>query len=184
VGTAAATQGSVDDEAGNVDQGPGNNNPGASNPVRGTETGTRRSGTTLRGTSSGATGTTTNGTSRPGLVSSANRDFNVVQIERELAVQRLASSRKLLNERRGEEFDFYFLAQQIAMQKKLRDELIVYQRHVSPALAEIFMDGEQASDQHLARAIDLIRTIPARSEPAGAPRAAARPERSAVTGKR
>lgn len=86
----------------------------------------------------------------------AHHGFNVVQIERELAVQSLASSKMLLNERTGPEFDQWFLAQQVSLQKCLRDQLVVYQRHVSPELARVFAQGERTADDHLARASKLL----------------------------
>lgn len=92
----------------------------------------------------------------------AGRDFNVIQLERELAVQCLASNRKMLNERRGTDFDHFFLAQQIAHHNALRDKLIVYQRYVSTPLAEIFADAERVSDRHMEKALELIGTVPAK----------------------
>lgn len=81
------------------------------------------------------------------------------QLERELAVQSLASSKMLLNALSGPEFDLWFLAQQVAIHKCLRDQMIVYQRHVSPDLARVFAQGERAADDHLAKSQRLLRAF-------------------------
>lgn len=94
------------------------------------------------------------------VVPDTNRDFNVEQLARELAIQRLASSRKMLGERRGVDFDRFFMAQQIVMHKAMRDKLIVYQTHVSPALADVLSNTEKGCDEHLAKAFALLRTLP------------------------
>lgn len=98
----------------------------------------------------------------PTRISAAtNRDFDVVQIERELATQSLASSRKMLNERRGAEFDRHFLAHQIAMHKSLRDKLIVYQRHVSGPLADLMANAERTCEEQMLKATELATAMPA-----------------------
>lgn len=84
------------------------------------------------------------------------RDFNVVQVERELAVQSLASSKEMLMNKTGADFDACFLAQQIGIHKSLRDKLIVYQRYVSSDLVKVFSEGESAAIDHLAQANDLL----------------------------
>lgn len=91
--------------------------------------------------------------------SAQRRNFNVIQLERELAVQSLASSKMLLNELSGPEFDLWFLAQQVAIHKCMRDQMIVYQRHVSPDLARVFAQGERAADDHLAKAQQLLKAF-------------------------
>lgn len=90
---------------------------------------------------------------------SEERDFSIVQLERELAVQSLASSKMLLNALSGPEFDLWFLAQQVAIHKCLRDQMIVYQRHVSSNLARVFAQGERAADDHLAKSQRLLRAF-------------------------
>ena len=92
-------------------------------------------------------------------VAVVGRDFNVVQVERELAVQSLASSKEMLANKTGPDFDTWFLAQQIGIHKSLRDKLIIYQRHVSADLAGVLADGEQAAVDHLALTNDLLSKV-------------------------
>lgn len=87
-------------------------------------------------------------------VASESRDFSVLQIERELAVQRLASSKKILAESR--DVDQAFLGLQAALQKELRDQLLVYQRHVSTDLNQKFADETQAIDERIGKIFELM----------------------------
>lgn len=87
------------------------------------------------------------------------RDFSVVQVERELAVQSLASSKEMLANKTGPDFDTWFLTQQIGIHKSLRDKLIIYQRHVATDLASVLADGEQAAVDHLALTNDLLGKV-------------------------
>ncbi len=87
------------------------------------------------------------------------RDFSVVQVERELAAQSLASHKELLANKSGPEFDEWFLAQQIGIHKSLRDKLIIYQRYVSSDLGKVLADGEAASIDHLAQTNDLLSKL-------------------------
>lgn len=97
------------------------------------------------------------------------RDFNVVQIERELAVQSLASSKEMLADKTGADFDQWFLAQQVGIHKALRDRLIIYQRHVASDLAAVLAEDEQVTLANLAEVRELLMpsaTEPAADEPA------------------
>lgn len=87
------------------------------------------------------------------------RDFNVVQVERELAVQGLASTKEMLLAKTGVDFDEWFLAHQIGMHKAMRDKLIVYQRYVSSDLGKVFAAGEAASVDHLTLAKELLDQV-------------------------
>ena len=89
-------------------------------------------------------------------VTTIARDFNVVQVERELTAQSLASSKEMLANKTGPDFDKWFLAQQIGMHKALRDKLITYQRHASSELGKVLADGEAVAVDHLAQANDLL----------------------------
>ncbi|MDB5340944.1 MAG: hypothetical protein JWN70_6563 [Planctomycetaceae bacterium] len=89
----------------------------------------------------------------------AGRDFSVVQVERDLAVQSLASSKELLVNKTGSDFDEWFLAQQIGIHKSLRDKLIIYQRYVSSDLGKVFAEGEAASVAHLAQTNELLSQV-------------------------
>ena len=100
-----------------------------------------------------------------------SRDFNVIEIERALAAQCLASSRKMLDEQRGQEFDHYFLMQQLTAQKALRDKLIVYQRYVSGSLADAFAAAERSADMHLELLSSSLAKMPEPAKAAATTRA-------------
>ncbi|MES2793359.1 MAG: DUF4142 domain-containing protein [Planctomycetota bacterium] len=89
----------------------------------------------------------------------AGRDFNIVQVERALAVQGLASSKEMLASKTGPEFDQCFLAQQVAIHKALRDKLIVYQRYTTSDLAKVLASNELATVSHLTQANELLKNV-------------------------
>ncbi|MDB5385620.1 MAG: hypothetical protein JWM11_1266, partial [Planctomycetaceae bacterium] len=85
--------------------------------------------------------------------------FAQAQIERELAQQCLMSSKAVLEEKSGPEFDKCFVGQQIAKHMGMRDKLIVYQRHASAELSEVFAAGQKKTEEHLAMAKDLMKSL-------------------------
>lgn len=90
---------------------------------------------------------------------STGRAFNIVQVERELAIQSLAASKELLANKTGPDFDEWFLAEQLGIHKSLRDKLIIYQRYASSDLGKVLADGEAAAVDHLAQTNDLLSKI-------------------------
>lgn len=87
----------------------------------------------------------------------AARDMQ--QVERELAVQCLTSSKEALEEKSGAEFDKCFIGMQIAKHMGMRDKLIVYQRHASSELAPLFAAGQKKTEEHLAKAKEIMKSL-------------------------
>jgi predicted outer membrane protein len=85
--------------------------------------------------------------------------YRHLQIERELAQQCLASAKEKLSAKTGAEFDKCFVGMQIAMHMGMRSKLIVYQRHASKELAPILAAGQQKTEEHLAKAEELMKEL-------------------------
>ena len=83
----------------------------------------------------------------------------LAKVELELAQQCLMSSKEALEEKSGAEFDKCFVGMQIAKHVGMRDRLIVFQRHVSPELAEILSAGQKKTEQHLAMAKEIMKKL-------------------------
>jgi len=91
--------------------------------------------------------------------SKSQHQFQQEQIERELAQQCLASAEEKLNEKSGAEFDKCFMGIQIAKHMVMKDKLHVFQRHASSELAQVFAAGEKTTEEHLAHAEKLMKTL-------------------------
>ncbi|MES2794057.1 MAG: DUF4142 domain-containing protein [Planctomycetota bacterium] len=87
---------------------------------------------------------------------SADHHFHHMQLERELAAQCLASAKEKLEEKSGNDFDRCFIGHQIGMHMAMKDKLVVFQRHVSPELAELLAAGQKTTEEHLAEAETLM----------------------------
>ncbi|MDB5335805.1 MAG: hypothetical protein JWN70_1424 [Planctomycetaceae bacterium] len=74
---------------------------------------------------------------------SGNRTFDVATVERQLAVQSLAGSKRLLEQKTGHEIDRAFIRQEMAMQKDLLDKLAIFQKHASPELKDVLANAER-----------------------------------------
>jgi predicted outer membrane protein len=85
--------------------------------------------------------------------------YRHLQIERELAQQCLATAKEKLGAKTGAEFDKCFVGMQIAMHMGMRSKLIVYQRHASKELAPILAAGQQKTEEHLAKAEELMKDL-------------------------
>lgn len=85
--------------------------------------------------------------------------FSHQQLARELAQQSLNSSKKRLEVAPADEFDASFLGLQIAMHMHLLDQLVVYQRHSSKELGQVLAAGQKKTEQHLAKAEELMKGL-------------------------
>jgi len=82
------------------------------------------------------------------------------EIEREVAEECLNSAMAKLNEKAGTaDFDKCFIGQQIAKHMGMKDKLAVYQRHASSELAQVFAAGQKKTEEHLAKAEDLMKML-------------------------
>jgi predicted outer membrane protein len=82
-----------------------------------------------------------------------------LQIEREVAQQCLMMSKEKLNSETGEKFDKCFIGQQIGMHSAMKAKLIVYQRHASSELAQVLAAGQKKTEEHLAKAEEIMKTL-------------------------
>ena len=94
---------------------------------------------------------------RPG--DAANQAFPHALIERELAQQCLMSARETLDAKSGPEFDKCFIGHQIAMHMHMKDKLVVFQRHASGELGQLLAAGQKKTEEHLAKAEELMKTL-------------------------
>ncbi|MDB5386983.1 MAG: hypothetical protein JWM11_2629 [Planctomycetaceae bacterium] len=101
---------------------------------------------------------TTAGT-RPVAATGANPGFRHLQIEREVAQQCLMGAKEKLSSETGAKFDKCFVGQQIGMHMGMKAKLTVYQRHASPELAQVFAAGLQKTEEHLAKAEELMKNL-------------------------
>lgn len=85
--------------------------------------------------------------------------IDFLQLQREMANECLALTRDKLGEKSGAEFDACFMGQQIGMHVGMKAKLTVLQRHASSELAGILAEGLKSTDQHLAKAEHVMKTI-------------------------
>jgi predicted outer membrane protein len=88
-----------------------------------------------------------------------SQDQVQMQIKRELADECLASTKRELGQKSGQEFDDCFVGMQIAAHMQMVDELKVLQRHASPELAAVLKEGHTTAQTHLDHAKKLMKTL-------------------------
>lgn len=94
----------------------------------------------------------------------SHKGIDFLQMQRELANECLALTREKLGEKSGAEFDECFMGQQIGMHLGMKAKLTVLKRHASSELAGILADGLKTTDQHLAKAEHVLKTISHQAE--------------------
>lgn len=85
--------------------------------------------------------------------------MKLAQIEREMAEQCLASARRKLESKNGAEFDKCFIHSQIAAHEHMKDKLTVLKRHASEELSPILSEGLKTTEQHLAKAEEIAKSL-------------------------
>lgn len=85
--------------------------------------------------------------------------LNFVRIKQQLGQQCLASSKQELEQKDDKEFDECFLGLQIAKHMEMIDTLKVFSHYASENLDQIIEEAEDASQEHLERAKDLIKDV-------------------------
>jgi predicted outer membrane protein len=93
-------------------------------------------------------------------------DINFLDLQKEMANECLALTRDKLSAKSGAGFDECFMGQQVGMHLAMKAKLTVFHRHASGELAEILADGLKTTDQHLAKAEHLMKTISHQAEKA------------------
>ncbi len=82
-----------------------------------------------------------------------------MQIKRELADECLASARRELGQKSGQEFDDCYVGMQIAAHMGMVNELKVLERHASPELAAVLKEGQSTAQKHLDHAKQLMKNL-------------------------
>jgi len=83
----------------------------------------------------------------------------VAQIERELAEKCLASARQKLESNSGKDFDKCFMHAQVFAHEAMKDKLMVFREHASQDLSSILADGLKTTEQHLAKAEEIAKSL-------------------------
>ncbi len=89
----------------------------------------------------------------------ADNGARQLQIEREVAQQCLAQATEKLSSESDEKFDRCFIGMQIAMHQGMKARLTVYQRHASSELSQVLAAGLQKTEEHLAKAEDIMKSL-------------------------
>lgn len=91
--------------------------------------------------------------------SDGHHHFNHMAVERELAAECLNDSKEELNGKSGSEFDKCYIGMQMAMHMGMRAKLKVFQRHASGDLASVLAAGQKTTEQHLAKATEIMKDL-------------------------
>lgn len=87
------------------------------------------------------------------------KHYSKMGIEKELAEECLKSAKEKLQSKSGEEFDKCFVGMQIAMHMHMKDKLTVFQRHTSGELAQLLSEGQKTTEEHMAKAEELMKAL-------------------------
>lgn len=97
-------------------------------------------------------------------------DMAVMQLHRQIGERCLAMTQQMLGKKQGAEFDKAFVGLNIPAHVRMLATLETVQDHASPELQQILQKGQQATQQHLAHAEQLMRQLDqggASDQPAG-----------------
>jgi len=92
-------------------------------------------------------------------VQSGNMADTFLQIKEEIADQCLASTRRELGSKSGDEFDECYMGMQIAAHMQMVIPLMVLERHASPALQQVLHDGLDTAEKHLDHAKKIMKSL-------------------------
>lgn len=89
----------------------------------------------------------------------AGQGIDLIQLQREIALQCLSDTKKALSEKEGDEFDRCFVGGQIVKHAAMHSKLTVLQKHASGELAQLFKDATETVKSHQEEAEKLIEQI-------------------------
>lgn len=95
---------------------------------------------------------------REAAVGRNESNFDWVAVHQQIADQCLKSTKEMLSEHEGKNFDRCFIGQQIAAHMKMVDELKVYQKFASPNLRRQIDSSLASSESHLKEAKQIVET--------------------------
>ncbi len=85
--------------------------------------------------------------------------LNFTRLKQQLGQQCLASAKRELEQKDDHEFDECFIGMQIAKHMEMIDTLKVFSHYASENLDQVIEEGEQAAEEHLEHAKDLIKQL-------------------------
>ncbi len=90
---------------------------------------------------------------------SESQPLDIVQLHRELAEECIHSAKQGLSKKEGAEFDECFIGHQIAMHAGMKNKLVVFERHVSRDLKQVFADGIETTEKHMKKAEEIMKKL-------------------------
>jgi predicted outer membrane protein len=85
--------------------------------------------------------------------------FDIVRIKHELGQQCLASTKKMLEEKEGAEFDKAYMGQQLFSHMQMLDTLKVFKRHAQGDFADLIQNGIATTEDHLMHAEKICKQL-------------------------
>lgn len=82
-----------------------------------------------------------------------------LQLHREIAHECLAESKEAMSKKDRARFDEFFIGHQIARHEAMKVKLVVFQRHATGELNQILAEGQEATENHLARAEQIMKNL-------------------------
>lgn len=86
-------------------------------------------------------------------------NFQMVALVEELGGQCLESSRNLLEQKQGADFDRCYMGMALTAHHATKDMMTVFQRHASPELASLVADGLRTVSTHLEHAERIVQQL-------------------------
>lgn len=83
----------------------------------------------------------------------------LLSIKEEIADECLATARRELDQKDGEEFDHCYVGMQIALHMYMVDAMKVLERHASPELKSVISEGRETAEKHLEEAKEIIKNL-------------------------
>lgn len=84
---------------------------------------------------------------------------DALQMHQEIAQQCLADTKKMLQEKQGNELDMCYVGQQVVKHGAMKSKLTVFERHASPELKNLIAQGRETTENHLQEAERLIESL-------------------------
>jgi predicted outer membrane protein len=83
--------------------------------------------------------------------------FDIVSLKHELGEKCLASTKDMLKEKEGAEFDKCYMGQQLMAHMQMLDTLKVFKRHADGQFADLIQNGIGTTEDHLRHAKKLVK---------------------------
>ena len=89
----------------------------------------------------------------------AGHHLDFIQLHREIATECLRASKQELSKKDAKEFDECFIGHQIANHAAMRSKLVVFERHASGDLKQVFAAGLETTELHMKKAESLMKKL-------------------------